>query len=130
MESFQPPGQRGWRVEFVPSLTALPLTSRDRDSGRGSRRQRQREEAEKSALQLDRLSGNLLRQVQTQLSAGVETPKPRMENVLQGGLGESCLLQPPWPPQIGPEWVRISTGATLEIRSFCSISLETLLLRA
>lgn len=136
MESFQPPAQRRWRVELVPSLTALPLTSRDRDrdSGRGSRR-RQREEAasclaEKSALQLDRLSGNLLRQVQTQLWAGMETPKPRMENVLQGGLGESCLLQPPQRPQIGLEWVRISTGATWEIRSFCSVSLETLVLRA
>jgi hypothetical protein len=51
--------------------------------------------ADRSFLQLDKLPGNLLRQVQTELwaheVAGMETLKQEMQNLLPGSLGEACL---------------------------------------
>lgn len=49
-------------------------------------------------------------------AAAVDTPRPRMENWLQGSLGESCLSLP---SPVWLDWARVRTNATLGIVLFC-----------
>ena len=55
-------------------------------------------------------------------AAGVETLKPRIKNVLQGGLGESCVPSPPtW-----LDWVGVKTDATCRIHMAFALCLKKL----
>lgn len=93
-EPLETSGQRG-RSES----RACPISVRhcpDLWRGTAGRGKAASRPAERSFLQLDRSSSNLLGQVQTELwvheAAGMETPEQRVANLLQGSLGDVCLF--------------------------------------